>query len=250
MLAYKTFGVVGGDLRQAHIANQLARMGKTTHALLLEQNDALSAILREQKTPVEILRECDTVILPMPLTSDDTTVHSPFSDKKLELETLFSLLSPEQAIFAGRVSEKAQKQAAAHGLVISDYLEREELALQNAAITAEGAVSIAIDQMPTALMGARVLIIGHGRIARALLRILPSFGVKLSACARKFADLAEISAQGCCAVQISELAEAAQNADLIINTVPSLLITREILSEMSGDTLIIDLASKPGGVDG
>ena len=37
MIPYKTYAVVGGDLRQAHIANLLAAQGKTVCALLLEQ---------------------------------------------------------------------------------------------------------------------------------------------------------------------------------------------------------------------
>ena len=39
------------------------------------------------------------------------------------------------------------------------------------------------------------------------------------------------------------------SADLIINTVPVLVIDSKIIAQMRPQTLIIDLASPPGGVD-
>ena len=76
MIPYKTFAVVGGDLRQAHIANRLASMGKTVYAMLLEQNKALDSKLW---AGLEQLPNCEAVILPMPLSSDEETIHTPFS---------------------------------------------------------------------------------------------------------------------------------------------------------------------------
>lgn len=248
MIAYNTFAVIGGDLRQAHIANRLSQLGKTVYALLLEENGALDAALCRTDIQ-EALHACDAIILPLPLTADDTTIHSPFSGQKLKLDTLFSQIHPETPVFAGRVTAAAKKLAQAHGLILTDYLEREELALQNAVITAEGAVAIAIDETPTALMGARVLLTGHGRIARALMRMLTAFGAHICVVARKYSDLAEISATGCDACPVEELAGAVAEADLIINTVPYALFTRAVLSRMRNNTLLIDLASKPGGVD-
>ena len=37
--------------------------------------------------------------------------------------------------------------------------------------------------------------------------------------------------------------------DIIINTIPSLILNREYLSNVRQDALIIDIASTPGGVD-
>ena len=55
MHSYQSFAVIGGDLRQAHVANQLAAQGKTVYALLLETNEALHRTLICEKTPGEIL---------------------------------------------------------------------------------------------------------------------------------------------------------------------------------------------------
>lgn len=246
MIPYKTFAVIGGDLRQAHIANRLASQGKTVYALLLEENASLNPSL--QCASLDCLGSCDCVILPMPLSSDDKTIHAPFSRQTVEAAEVFSRLRPGVAVFAGRISAAIRESAGKYGIMPMDYLEREELAVRNAAITAEGAIALAINEMPISLIGANVLVTGYGRISRALLHRLPAMGARIYAVARKCKDRAEISDNGCTAVPMSQLGEASKNADVIFNTVPAPLFTREILAGIKQDALLIDLASKPGGV--
>lgn len=246
MIPYTTFAVVGGDLRQAHIANRLASMGKTVCAMLLEDNTALDQNLQGG---MEKLPLCDAVILPMPLSSDEETIHAPFSKMKVTAETLFSRLRPETVLFAGRVTSKMRGTAEKYGLCIHDYLKREELAVKNAGITAESAIALAINETSISLIGANVLVTGYGRIGKALLQRLPAMGARVFAAARKCADRAEISARGCTALPMSELPKASASADIIFNTVPAPLFTREILSTVKSDSLLIDLASKPGGAE-
>ncbi len=39
------------------------------------------------------------------------------------------------------------------------------------------------------------------------------------------------------------------SADLVINTIPAKVVTSNVLTEMKQHAFILDLASKPGGVD-
>ena len=245
MIPYKTFAVVGGDLRQAHIANRLASMGKTVYAMLLEQNKALDYKLW---AGLEQLPNCEAVILPMPLSSDEETIHTPFSKEKIQAESLFSKIRPDAKIFAGRVTSKMAHLAEHYGLKIHDYLDREELAVKNAGITAESAIALAIQEVPISLIGANVLITGYGRISKALLQRLPAMGARVYIAARKCADRAEITARGCKSLSMDLLPQAAAAADIIMNTVPAPLFTKEVLCAVKSESLLIDLASKPGGV--
>lgn len=245
MIPYTTFAVIGGDLRQAHIANRLASMGKKVYAMLLEENTTLDQNLHGG---LENLPRCDAVILPMPLSSDDETVHAPFSKTKVSVREIFEKLRPGTALFAGRITSKMRGAAEPYGLCINDYLNREELAVKNAGITAESAIALAINETPISLIGTRVLITGYGRISKALLQRLPAMGARVCILARKCADRAEIAARGCEALPIERLPEAVASADILFNTVPAPLFTREVLSAVKNDALLIDLASKPGGV--
>ena len=46
-----------------------------------------------------------------------------------------------------------------------------------------------------------------------------------------------------------DLSGCAGDFDVIFNTVPAEVLDRNVLEQIPDDTLIIDLASKPGGVD-
>ena len=67
--------------------------------------------------------------------------------------------------------------------------------------------------------------------------------------ARKYSDLAWAEIYGCHGIQTSSLKDCIRNLSLIINTVPAVILNEDILKEASAESLIIDLASKPGGVD-
>ncbi len=67
--------------------------------------------------------------------------------------------------------------------------------------------------------------------------------------ARKPSDLAWIRINGCEGIHISKIKDYADQADILFNTVPAMILDEEILSCLSRDCLVIDLASKPGGVD-
>lgn len=248
MIPYKTYAVVGGDLRQAYIANRIAADGGRVYSLLLEENPTLQRDLICEEAIEKVLPRCDVVILPLPLTVDNVHVNAPFSKQKLLLTHCFESIEPGTAIFAGKVGEVADI-AVQYGHWVTDYLEREELAVKNAAITAEAAVAIAIEEQPVAILGSHCLVIGHGRIAKSLMRILSGMGAKVSAAARKYGDLAQIQTEGCHPVPFQDLKHVLPKADLIFNTVPVKILNREELSLIRDTTLLIDLASRPGGID-
>jgi dipicolinate synthase subunit A len=52
---------------------------------------------------------------------------------------------------------------------------------------------------------------------------------------------------GCEAVDYTQI--RASQFDVLCNTVPAKVITAELLAAMQPDALVLDLASKPGGVD-
>ena len=249
MNTYQTFAVLGGDLRQVHVANRLAARGKTVYALLMEKNCALSPGLACGKDPARVLPACDVVILPMPMTTDERTINSPFSDKKLRVADCLARLRPDTVVLAGKVSDRMRELARAHKVPVIDYLEREELAVKNAAVAAEGALTIALEELPVTLLDAQCLVTGRGRLARALMRVLRGVGAQVTVAARRCGDLAEIEAAGCRAVHTAELAEHVAGKAVLFNTVPARLFTRPVLARLDREALLIDLASRPGGVD-
>ncbi|MGI6404855.1 MAG: dipicolinate synthase subunit DpsA [Oscillospiraceae bacterium] len=251
MIQTKIFSILGGDPRQAHLANALAvrEDGFRIYAMMLHEGVKLNKKIIQVDDVKMILPQSNVVILPLPLLGSDGKINAPGSTHKVTLEECLTYIHPDTVVLAGKVPAVAREQAAQQGVEIIDYLDREEFAVLNAVPTAEGAVEIALREMPIALFGATCLITGYGRIAKVLAGLLRSFGAKVMVAARKWSDLAWVRVAGCQSVHLSEMAEHLPSADLIINTVPSLLFEEDKLALLKRSCLIIDLASKPGGVD-
>ena len=94
-----------------------------------------------------------------------------------------------------------------------------------------------------------VLITGYGRCAKTLLKKLEALCLNVCVTARKENDVFAAKLNGFDSFIISEMVGRIGKYNIIINTVPAMVLGREILSKLSPNTVVIDIASKPGGVD-
>jgi len=209
----KTLTVIGGD----------------------ERFDRLRQLLNSDGYKItNSITDSDIVILPLPFRWSDE---------------IMAQLKPSQLIFAGRVSHKDYTRAKSHNLNLLDYFAREELAIANSVATAEGAIEIAIRETPGTINGATVLIIGYGRLGKVIAHHFFSLGAKVTVSARSHSDKAWIAVNGYGVADTYSLGANLTEYDIIINTVPALVLTRERLEKVNKDALLIDLASIPGGID-
>ena len=215
----KCFAVVGGDARQAAAARALARAGYSVGG-------------------PEMIAVADYILLPLPLDAARTP-----------LAELLRAARPGTLALGGMLSVEAKAIAAEAGVELVDYFAREELAVANAVPTAEGAVQIAMEELPVTIHGARVLVLGFGRLGKLLAHRLNALGARVSVAARKWADLAWAEAYGYGDEQIERLDGYLCGYDLVVNTVPVRVLDAERLADLRPGCLVIDLASKPGGVD-
>ena len=135
------------------------------------------------------------------------------------------------------------------GCHVTDYYDSQDIQIKNARITAEGAIMTAMELTDTGILGASVAVIGYGRIGQYLSRLLTVWGARVTVYARRAESLAQASSDGCATHDMTQLGTLTQGYQVIFNTVPSRLIGHEILSQMPCQTLLIDLASAPFGID-
>jgi dipicolinate synthase subunit A len=242
-----TFAVIGGDLRCAYLAGLLAADGYKVITSGFDSTD-LPPCVTGCTNPAQAVSLADFIILPVPVSTDGTTLNAPFSRVRISIDQVFNAIKPEQRIAGGAITEEVREEADKRGLKIMDYLKREEFAIYNAVPTAEGAIQLAMEELPITISGSHCLVTGYGRIGRMLSKLLVAMGAHVTVAARKFPDLAWADSQGCRTVELANLKHAGV-FDVIFNTIPFPVFNREVLAELDKNTLLIDLASRPGGVD-
>ena len=238
------FWVIGGDLRQSTLARALSEDGHTVHTYALERG--VDAALWADSLAGASVADC--VILPLPA-ADGEYINAPLSSQRPKITQVLEALRPGQLLCGGMISPELRAQGEERGLTLVDYFSREELAIANAVPTSEGAIQIAMEELPITLHGSRVLVIGSGRLGKVLVQQLKGLGANVSLAARKFSDLAWAQVWGCGVEHSDQLDHWLCGYDLVINTVPAPILGREELSDLKPGALVIDLASKPGGVD-
>ncbi len=239
-----TFGVIGGDERMKYLAQSIAADGYPVCVCGLEKLGTCRGAA-ECDLP-QLAAKSSVILLPLPATKDGLFLNAPYAENEIRLDDDFSRLFMHKTVCGGMLQRLTASSSLWREIEPEDYYRREELAVGNAIPTAEGAVGIAIREYPGTINGAKCLITGFGRIGKNLAIILRGMGAEVFCAARKKADLMQMRAFG---VQPLTYREISRRFDLIFNTVPAKVLTSPVLMQQTRDTLIIELASAPGGTD-
>ncbi len=230
--------MLGGDLRQKALADGLRANGYPTAVYAVDGTD--------DGALAEVLADASYVVLPLPAFDDDGCVCG--SSGRVTLGELLPLLRPGMQLFGGKLGAEAARFADA-GVPAIDYLGLEEMAAANAVPTAEGAIQLAMEELPVTIQSSRCLVIGWGRIGKVLSAKLAALGAQVTVAARRQEDQAMIRALGMRSDVTSRYYHGLSDYALIVNTVPARVLGRAELLQTGRECLIIDLASKPGGAD-
>lgn len=231
----KSFIFIGGDSRSIYAAEKLGQRYSCT----------AFGITEGEKLPENL---SDYAVLPLPASTDGVHINCPLlkSAPPPEFDILEKTVKKGGTVFTSKEFPALREICLKNGFSLVNYFEREELAVKNAVPTAEGALEIAIRELPVTLFGAEVLITGFGRIAKLLVKYFSALGAKVSAAARKYGDLAWIEAYEAKPVNFNTAGEfetAIKKADIIINTVPAVIFDKKRLTLIKNGALFIELAS-------
>lgn len=245
------FAVIGGDLRIIKLVKMLAEEGNKVYVFGLEKAEELKShenIIFSEKLSKAIPEDVEVVIGPIPFSSNGVNINAPFSNNEISVRELIHYLNAK-ILIAGSIMPDVYNMANDEYVEIIDIMKREELAVLNTVATAEGAIEIAIANTNKIIHGSKVLILGFGRIGKVLARKMSGLSAKVTCAARKEEDLAWIRAYGHNETNINVLGENLAEFDIIVNTVPHLILNKERLQYVKDECLLIDLASNPGGID-
>ena len=245
MESKRKIAICGGDARLLSAAALFAENGYGCTVWKGAQGDCGDAVrCHELRRAVE---DVGALILPVPaFTSAGRLTCTSGERCAIDAHSLFAALPPETKIYAGKVPELIRRIAGEYHLPIWDYAEQEQFSILNAVPTAEAAIQIVMTRLPVTIAGSRFVVIGYGRVGRALaLRLLALQG-DVTVAARSAAARAAAESDGCKTISVAEYLAAPLPAAVCFNTVPAPIIHDECAAG-AGACLFIDLASAPGG---
>lgn len=237
MKAKKSFTLLGGDNRQNHLLSILLGYGYTCFNATDSQkisNTELSDMIHESDFILGAIPFCPSRIL---------------KGTSLSVGEFETFLHEGQHLFAGAIPNDVNTSLTGRKILCHDYMKNEEIAIFNSIATAEGLICDMIAGYPENLYKSSVLILGFGRCARTLADRLNGLGCQVTVCARNETALAAAYSLGSNTLTIDEFPQYAPQFNILINTIPSLIITKDILKRLTPDNYIYDIASLPGGVD-
>lgn len=247
----KNIGILGGDLRIVNLAKMLAKDGYNVYTYGLEKADFSEDNIIRCKSFGEFSERCNVIISAIPFSKDGVYINSPFSNIEITVEDTLQKLKDKKLI-AGAISDKIKSLANENKIDITDLMQIESFTIMNIIPTVEGAIQVAMENTEFTMYNSNCLVLGFGRIGKLLCERLKGLGANVYCMARKEKDLAWIKTLGYNEICIDNLENNLYNKDIIFNTVPSIILDDsklKVLKEKSAKCAIIELASKPGGVD-
>lgn len=230
----KSIHIAGGDKRQLFLSEMLKKKGCQVSMEGFEE-----AGIENRYDGADI------VFLPVPYRSPDGFIKAPFSKNKLKLDAVVSRYKNSMFVL-GRYDDNAKKLL---GECCFDLLKDESFLIENAALSAEGAILAYQNYTKQSLIGAKCLVVGYGRIAKLLCCMLHGYTGCITATARKEKDMALIRAAHLGCKHTADLKQIVENYDVIFNTVPFNVFGQEELSAIKKEAVFMELASPPYGCD-
>ncbi len=239
--------IVGGDERMLELASIFRNnnLDISTFGLDLLHNDNVHSY-KDIETAID---NSDIIIGPIPFASQDNIMNAKYSNTTIDILNLIKQIGKEKTLLGGSISANTREILDNNNTKYFDYNKDEGFQIKNAIATAEGALAIIINETDNTIYKSNIMVLGYGRIGKVLCNYLKALGANVYVEARKEADLNWIDVNKLIPVKISELENYLSNMDIIINTIPSLILDEKKLYYIQNDTFILDLASKPGGVD-
>ena len=239
---------IGGDLRSIELIKLFNKKENSIYLIGLEKSEQLSDFEHNENLK-ETIEMSDVVITSIPLSKNGKSINSVFSNNEILIEDIFNIAKNKKIITGNITKEIESKIKVENNNEIIDILKYEDLTVLNAIPTSEGAIQIAMELSKITIHNSNCLILGFGRIGKILAKMLSGIGANVYCEARKEHDIAWIQSYGYNSIHLKDLNENLNKFDFIFNTIPYLILDKNNLKLVKKDCILIDLASKPGGID-
>ncbi|MFZ7943733.1 dipicolinic acid synthetase subunit A [Neobacillus sp. 19] len=250
MLTGMQIAVIGGDARQLEIIRKLTELDARLSLIGFEQLDhAFTGAVKEKLDEVDF-STIDALILPVAGTNPEGQVETIFSNEKVILtEDILSKTPEHCTIYSGISNSYLNGMIKQSKRTLVQLFSRDDVAIYNSIPTVEGTIMMAIQHTDFTIHGSNITILGLGRCGMSTARAFHALGAKVKVGARKSEHLARITEMGVTPFHLSDITKEVSGTDILINTIPYPIVSAAVIAKLPAHTLVIDIASKPGGTD-
>lgn len=179
------------------------------------------------------------IVLPIPTTRDKIRI----TDTEITLTELVDLAGPDVKIAGYGIPTHIKEGLEIRGAEVYDAAFDEDFLLENARITAHGALGRILTETGRDLSELVIGVIGYGRIGSVLYELLMFLGAMVIIYSTSEEKIDRLAMSGADVMGV-DTAESFSGLDILINTAPKrLLSSKEELKLLDSGTKIIDLAS-------
>ncbi|BAS28398.1 dipicolinate synthase subunit DpsA [Limnochorda pilosa] len=243
--------VLGGDRREVEMVRVLHRLGASLILVGLPLPSGLSEARTVADGPTAVAG-ADVIVAPMRGLDREGRIPTLLVPEMppLRLDArLVHEMTPGALFLAGQLREEPRDVLERRGLKVVELGRLDEVAVLNSVPTAEGAVQLAMEELPITLHGAAAAVIGAGRCGLTLAQKLVALGARVAVVEPLPDRQARAVTLGCRCFPPDRLGEALADADVVFNTVPAPVLDRDRLEQLPPEALVVDIASEPGGTD-
>lgn len=172
--------------------------------------------------------------------SGDIIVFSPA--KKILYEEIINFCE-KITIYCGNLSEEFLQILNSKKIIVKNLLQDEAFAIKNAILTAEGVLSLIIENTQKSLQELSVLFLGGGRITKASAILLKKLGVNVEIASFNENDYGLAHFYSDRAYFKDSFISNLNKFDVIVNTRPFCYINEESINKINENTLFIETAS-------
>lgn len=240
------FSIIGGDDRLSYMANNLSDMNFSvvTYKTTSKINDQK---IKQATSIKDAVITSKNIICPIPLTRDGISITNKLKICNLSILELQNNLNSSQNFFAGCIPKEFVKFTNEKNIFIYDYMQNNSFSIYNSIATAEAAIAEAILNNSINMHSSNCLVLGFGKCGKLIAHKLKNLCKTVTICARNENDRAFANAYGYESFNLNKLKTNINNFQYIFNTIPAMILNKEIIGNISKNSFILDIT--PIGTD-
>lgn len=249
MLTDLHIAVFGGDARQLEVIRKLTELDALLTLIGYDQLDHGFTGASKMDIDEVDFSKLDSIILPVSGTGLQGEIDTIFSNRKMILtEDHLKKTKSHCHVFSGISNPYLDGITKNSNRKLTKLFERDDVAIYNSIPTVEGTIMMVIQHTDITIHQSNTVVLGFGRVGMSVARTFQALGARVKVGARKSEHMARISEMGMIPFHLDNLKNEVYETDVCINTIPTQIVNADVISKFPSHTLIVDLASKPGGL--